>query len=68
MIFFGKDCARFSRKSWRNLEKLTLLNAFIGNLHGEMVLQCLEKWQVKTASVDLIASHGQTIYHAPKRL
>ncbi|MEX8548589.1 MAG: anhydro-N-acetylmuramic acid kinase [Mucilaginibacter sp.] len=64
--FFREEIRQVFSKKMVDLEKLTLLNAFIGNLHGEMVLQCLEKWQVKTASVDLIASHGQTIYHAPK--
>jgi anhydro-N-acetylmuramic acid kinase len=51
-----------------DLEKVTLLNAFIGTFHGELVLQALEKWGVKPADVDFIASHGQTIYHAPKSL
>ncbi|MBS1527025.1 MAG: anhydro-N-acetylmuramic acid kinase [Bacteroidetes bacterium] len=51
-----------------DLEKVTLLNAYIGAFHGELVLQALEKWQVKPAEVDFIASHGQTIYHAPKSL
>jgi anhydro-N-acetylmuramic acid kinase len=64
--FFRNEVRQVFSKKWVDLEKLTLLNAYIGNLHGEMVLQSLKKWQVKTASVDLIASHGQTIYHAPK--
>src|ERR1700733_14688401 len=51
-----------------DLEKITLLNAYIGTFHGELVLQALEKWGVKPEEVDFIASHGQTIYHAPKRL
>lgn len=51
-----------------DLEKVTLLNAFIGTFHGELILQALANWNVKTADVDFIASHGQTIYHAPKRL
>lgn len=51
-----------------DLEKVTLLNAFIGTFHGELILQALKKWSIKTADVDFIASHGQTIYHAPKRL
>ena len=64
--FFRNELRQVFSKKLVDLEKVTLLNAFIGNLHGEMVLHCLEKWQVKTAFVDLIASHGQTIYHAPK--
>ena len=30
------------------------------------MLDCLRAWQVAPAEVDLIASHGQTIYHAPQ--
>jgi anhydro-N-acetylmuramic acid kinase len=51
-----------------DLEKLCVLNASIGRLHGEIVNQCLSKWNVRSDDVDCIASHGQTIYHAPKRL
>ncbi|RYE31180.1 MAG: anhydro-N-acetylmuramic acid kinase, partial [Sphingobacteriaceae bacterium] len=64
--FFREEVRQVFSKKLVDLEKLTLLNAYIGSFHGDLVLQCLEKWQVKTASVDLIASHGQTIYHAPK--
>jgi len=64
--FFRNEVRQVFSRKMVDLEKLTLLNAYIGNLHADMVLQCLKKWQVKTASVDLIASHGQTIYHAPK--
>ncbi len=51
-----------------DLEKITLLNAFIGTFHGELVLEALAKWNIKPGKVGFIASHGQTIYHAPKRL
>lgn len=64
--FFRNEIRQVFSKKMVDLEKLTLLNAFIGNFHGELILKVLEKWQVKTALVDLIASHGQTIYHAPK--
>ncbi|MDN5286515.1 MAG: anhydro-N-acetylmuramic acid kinase [Mucilaginibacter sp.] len=57
----------FARKT-ADLEKVTLLNAFIGNYQGELVLQALAGWGVAPDTVDFIASHGQTIYHAPKRL
>ena len=48
-----------------SLEKVCLLNETIGTLHGAMVKEQLDHWGVSTADVDLIASHGQTIYHAP---
>jgi anhydro-N-acetylmuramic acid kinase len=51
-----------------DFQYLTLLNAWIGTLHGEMVLSCLKKWGVDTEGVDIVASHGQTVFHAPKIL
>lgn len=51
-----------------DLEKVCLLNDFIGDYHAELILQALEGWKIKPTDVDFIASHGQTIYHAPKRL
>ena len=55
----------FARESV-SLEYLTLLNPWLGRLHARAVLACLAEWQVAPADVDLIASHGQTIYHAPR--
>jgi len=49
-----------------SLEKLCLLNAWIANQHAAIIVNCLAKWGVDAASVDAIASHGQTIYHAPQ--
>ncbi len=51
-----------------NLQKLCLLNEWIGSKHASMVNDCLLKWEIKNSDIDLIASHGQTIYHAPKNL
>lgn len=49
-----------------SLEHVTLLNAYIGNFHAELILQALAQWKIAANDVDFIASHGQTIYHAPK--
>ncbi|HWZ17154.1 MAG TPA: anhydro-N-acetylmuramic acid kinase [Mucilaginibacter sp.] len=57
----------FARKD-ADLEKVCLLNAQTGTFHGELVLQALDSWGMKPGEVDFIASHGQTIYHAPKSL
>ncbi len=51
-----------------DLEQVCLLNAWVADRHAEMINGALIEWGVKSEEVDLIASHGQTIYHAPKIL
>jgi anhydro-N-acetylmuramic acid kinase len=51
-----------------DLEAVTLLHAHIARVHATMVLSALDSWKLSAASIDVIASHGQTIYHAPKFL
>lgn len=48
-----------------DFKKLCVLNEWIGSLHGKMVLGCLRKWKYTAGSIDLIASHGQTVFHSP---
>lgn len=50
-----------------DLQALTLLNPWIALQHGRMINQCLAAWQLSAADIDLIASHGQTVFHCPKR-
>ena len=56
-VFAKREC---------DLELVTLLHPWVGTLHAKMVNQCLAKWDVAAADIDVIASHGQTIYHCPK--
>ncbi|MGF7219010.1 anhydro-N-acetylmuramic acid kinase [Spirosoma lacussanchae] len=53
-------------KTQIDFEQLCLLNPYIGQLHGQMILDALRTWNIDPGSVDLVASHGQTVYHAPK--
>ena len=48
-----------------DLVKLSNLNPWIGMLHGRIVLACLKKWKISASRIDAIASHGQTVMHAP---
>lgn len=65
---FKDDVRSVFSKRQVDLEKVCLLNDFIGDYHAELIKQALSDWAIKPAEVDFIASHGQTIYHAPKRL
>lgn len=47
---------------------LCALHAYVGKTHGELINRALEQWNIPSSDVDLIASHGQTVYHAPQRL
>ncbi|MBE9586916.1 anhydro-N-acetylmuramic acid kinase [Mucilaginibacter sp. JRF] len=64
---FKGEVRQVFAKRQADIEKLTLLNAYIGGYHADLILQALEQWQIKPTEVDYIASHGQTIYHAPER-
>ncbi|HEX6849349.1 MAG TPA: anhydro-N-acetylmuramic acid kinase [Chitinophagaceae bacterium] len=57
----------FSRRD-ADLEKVCLLNEWVAVQHATMINDCLQKWGYTKKNIDLIASHGQTIYHAPKFL
>lgn len=54
----------FSRKD-ADLQMVCLMNEKIGLLHAGMVLEALSDWEMKPGDIDVIASHGQTIFHAP---
>ncbi len=57
----------FSKKTV-SLEQLCVLNPWLALQHASMVNDALKQWGIQSTDVDLIASHGQTIYHAPKSL
>ena len=65
---FKNELRSVSSKKMVDLQKVTLLNAFIGNYYAELILEALENWRFPIGEVDVIASHGQTIYHAPKSI
>lgn len=48
-----------------DLEQLCIINSWLGNYWGEVILQTLKSWNKNPESVDVIASPGQTVYHAP---
>jgi anhydro-N-acetylmuramic acid kinase len=65
---FKIEIRKIFAKKEIDFQHLALLNEYIGNIHAEMILECLKKWNIQTNEVDLIASHGQTVMHVPKIL
>jgi anhydro-N-acetylmuramic acid kinase len=57
----------FSKRD-ADLQMVCLMNEKIGLLHAEMILGALVSWGRKPEDIDAIASHGQTIFHAPRSL
>jgi anhydro-N-acetylmuramic acid kinase len=51
-----------------DFQQLCELNAFIGQLHGKLVLKSLRKWKYTSTLIDVAASHGQTVFHSPRFL
>nr|WP_262975373.1 anhydro-N-acetylmuramic acid kinase [Pseudoalteromonas piscicida] len=54
-------------KSQVSLKTLCQLNTWLGELYATLINNILAEWQVAADTIDLIASHGQTLYHCPKQ-
>ncbi len=71
-VSFGEDIKdeirKIFAKSIIDFQQLCVLNPWIGNLHAQIINDCLKKWNISAEDIDLIASHGQTVFHAPKIL
>ena len=64
---FRDEVRKIFAKREIDFQQLCVLNPFIGNEHGSMILDCLKTWNILPEEIDLIASHGQTVFHAPKK-
>jgi len=74
----GFDMVRYSKKIRESIFKLfdpatsrvdeiCRMNFFIGELFAEALITVCRKKKIKLDSIDLIGSHGQTIYHIPAK-
>ncbi len=45
---------------------LCVWHTWLAHLHAGYIKVALKNWKAEAADVDLVASHGQTIYHAPR--
>ncbi|HVU98377.1 MAG TPA: anhydro-N-acetylmuramic acid kinase [Puia sp.] len=51
-----------------DIQRLCLLNPWLAKIHAHYILDALNTWNLTPADIHLIASHGQTIFHAPRSL
>jgi len=51
-----------------DIQRLCLLNSWLANVHARYVLDALQTWGLTPGEIHLLASHGQTIFHAPRSL
>lgn len=63
---FKSEIRRVFAKKEIDFQHFTLLNVLIAERHAALVSQCLNEWKIPAEEVDLIASHGQTVFHAPR--
>jgi len=47
---------------------LAIANDYLGRLYARFIMNAITGWGLQSSSVDAIASHGQTVFHAPTRL
>lgn len=53
-------------KEMVNLSEVCRLNTEMAHLYADWTLEALKDWGYAPEDIDLIGSHGQTIYHAPE--
>lgn len=49
-----------------SLLDITLMNTRIAQVHASLINAALENWGMNKENIDVIASHGQTAFHAPE--
>ena len=62
----NRQLISFATSDCLDPQLLCVWHTWLAQLHAAYVRQALKTWNVAADEVDLLASHGQTIYHAPK--
>jgi anhydro-N-acetylmuramic acid kinase len=65
---FKSEIRQVFAKKEIDFQHLVLLNVLVAERHAAIVNQCLAAWKIPADEVDLLASHGQTVFHAPRVL
>lgn len=65
---FRSDIQAIFAKESVGFKMLCAMNAQIAITHAQIINETLKKWNLDASKIDLIASHGQTVYHAPSAM
>jgi len=65
---FRQAVNRIFAKPQVDMAQLCAMHVAIADKHAELVKRALSEWQVSEHAVDILASHGQTVFHAPRSL
>jgi anhydro-N-acetylmuramic acid kinase len=65
---FQDNIRRMVSASHTSLMDMTLLNVQIAQVHANLINTALKNWGMRKENIDVIASHGQTVFHAPVTL
>ena len=63
---FKHELARLVAEGQTDLRQICLLNSSMGEVFAQASLQVIRSARRKGIEIDLIGSHGQTIWHAPE--
>lgn len=64
---FREEIRRVFAQKTIDFQHLVLLNEVVAERHAAIINDTLRRWNIPPGSVDLIASHGQTVFHAPRQ-
>ena len=64
---FRDEVRRVFARATIDFQHLTLLNVVVAERHAAIINDTLRYWGIGPGEVDLIASHGQTVFHAPRQ-
>ena len=64
---FQQEVRRVFAQKKIDFQHLVLLNVLVAERHAEIINASLKRWGIPPEEVDLIASHGQTVFHAPRQ-
>ncbi|MBL7774961.1 MAG: anhydro-N-acetylmuramic acid kinase, partial [Saprospiraceae bacterium] len=64
---FRRDIRRVFAQPTIDFQQLVLLHVVVAERHAAIILDTLSRWGLAPEQVDLLASHGQTVFHAPRQ-